>query len=564
MNIVSWQGVKQLAVSEQTSKLEEYWVDEPYAKIVIVQNPGGSISYYVNEQSLSPEEQKIFLKARDFLEKELDPKKITRREDLRSAVLDGMDLIAKKYHKHFMLSSEGWRKIRYYLTRNLLGFGPINPLMQDPNIEDISCNGVERRLYVWHRKYDSIPTNIVFIDKDALDSIIIILSHKAEKHISSAFPIVDGMLYGKDRLAATFREEVSPKGSTFTIRKFRTEPFSIIDLVKAGALSPEIAGYFWTMLENRMSVIVIGGTAAGKTTLLNALACLMKPGLKIVTVEETPELNLPHENWVQLVSRSSYGMTGSRVGEVSLFDLVKTSLRYRPDYLLVGEIRGEEAYVLFQALATGHGGMSTLHAENIEYAVKRLTSKPMEIAETYIPLMNIVCLNQRVFVPSTQRYERRLRNVWEVVSPQEFIPVAEWNPTTDQITTDLSASPLTDALATKLATSKRLLMSDIAEKTRIINSLLDRGVRSISEVAQTVQEYYSAKNGGPRVETDKSMEAGTIAGIMSALAASGGTITLTELKQKLKVSESAVESVLSKLERYGAVMVQNDTVTLLG
>lgn len=564
MTIVSWQGVKQLAVSEQTSKLEEYWVDEPYAKIVIVQNPGGSISYYVSEQSLSPEEQKIFLKARDFLEKELDPKKITRREDLRSAVLDGMDLIAKKYHKHFMLSSEGWSKIRYYLTRNLLGFGPINPLMQDPNIEDISCNGVERRLYVWHRKYDSIPTNIVFIDKDALDSIIIILSHKAEKHISSAFPIVDGMLHGKDRLAATFREEVSPKGSTFTIRKFRTEPFSIIDLVKAGALSPEIAGYFWTMLENRMSVIVIGGTAAGKTTLLNALACLMKPGLKIVTVEETPELNLPHENWVQLVSRSSYGMTGSRVGEVSLFDLVKTSLRYRPDYLLVGEIRGEEAYVLFQALATGHGGMSTLHAENIEYAVKRLTSKPMEIAETYIPLMNIVCLNQRVFVPSTQRYERRLRNVWEVVSPQEFISVAEWNPTTDQIMTDLSASPLTDALATKLATSKRLLMSDIAEKTRIINSLLDRGVRSIPEVAQTVQEYYSAKNGGPRVETDKSMEAGTIAGIMSALAASGGTITLTELKQKLNVSESAVESVLSKLERYGAVMVQNDTVTLLG
>ena len=257
-------------------------------------------------------------------------------------------------------------------------------------------------MYVWHRKYESMPTNLIFTNETMLDNLIVKLTHMANKHISTAFPLLDAMLPGKDRLAATFKREVSPKGGSFSIRRFREEPFSVVDLVDMGTLNEEIAAYFWLLIENRMTIAVIGGTGAGKTSTLNALASLVKPSMKIVTVEEIPELNLPHENWVQLVARESYGLGVMKTGEVSLFDLVKTSLRYRPDYIVVGEIRGEEAFVLFQALATGHGGLTTLHADSLDYTVKSLTSPPMNVAEPYIPLINVAALVERVQLPNSK------------------------------------------------------------------------------------------------------------------------------------------------------------------
>lgn len=484
-------GVEYLPLPPLANIVEEYWINEPFAKVMIVKEPYGAFAYYVCEEPLSSAEERGYQKIKEFLEKELNPKEVFTVEDVKSIVIENIERIFAKYGKKICPSSRSQEKIRYFLIRDLLGFGAIDVLMRDPEIEDISCNGINKRVYVWHRRYESTPTNIVFREKEALDSLIIILSHKAGKHISSAHPIIDGMLYGRDRIAGTFREEISPKGSSFTIRRFKTEPFSIVDLIKLGYLSPQLAGYFWEMLEKRMSLIVIGGTATGKTTFLNAIACLIKPGLKIVTVEETPELNLPHENWVQLVSRSGFGIGDFRVGEISLFDLVKISLRYRPDYLIVGEIRGEEAYVLFQALATGHGALSTLHAENIDYMIKRLTSRPMNIDKAHIPLMNIVCLSQRVYVPSKQRVERRLRNVWEITPDNELIPIASWQPNEDVIHANLEESYLLNMLSHKHAVTKVSLIESIYEKANIIENLVKRNIRSIPHIALAIQSYYA-------------------------------------------------------------------------
>jgi flagellar protein FlaI len=479
--------------------IEEYWVNKPYAKVVIAKTSGASeYTYFVDEIKLNDIERKTYEKIREILEKELDPRKIGSEEDIRKAIIDFAERIYNKYKKAFKgIDDTSWNKIVYYLERDMLGFGPLNVIMHDYEIEDISCDGIGRPIFVWHRKYESIATNITFIKREELDSYIINLTHKAGKHISSAFPIVDAMLYGKHRLAATFREEVSPKGSTFTIRKFREEPFSIIDLIDNRTISPEIAAYFWLLLEYRNSIIVIGGTGSGKTTLLNALACLIKPGLKFVTVEETAELNFPHENWVQFISRESYGISGLKTGEISLYELVKTSLRYRPDYLIVGEIRGEEAFVLFQALATGHGGMSTLHAESLEYAIKRLTSKPMNVAEVYIPLMNCVALVERVSIPSHEekelRFVRKVRNIWEIKSFNEYIKICEWDPVNDEFIYNFEKSYLFDKISLKTGKSKRELLEELYLRSEIINWMYDKNIRLVSEVANIIKRFYFNK-----------------------------------------------------------------------
>ena len=332
--------------------IETYYVYEPFAKVNIVSIPekGGMLGYYVEEFTLTRDEQEILEKLVDILTEELEPAESI--EDLKSYVAREVIRLANKYRSVFKLTGSRRAKILYYVERNLLGYGPIDPLMRDPNIEDISCDGAGKPIYVWHKKYESLPTNIIFNTNDHLNDFIMRLAHMAGKHVSIAFPVLDAMLPEKHRLAATFGTEVSPRGPTFTIRKFREKPLSPTELIKSGVVNELFAAYIWYMVEKRRTFMIAGGTGAGKTTLLNAFSLFIRPGMKIVTVEDTPELNLPHENWVQLSTRVSYALMGQTSGEITLYDLIKVSLRYRPDYIIVGEVRGEEAFVLFQAMAS--------------------------------------------------------------------------------------------------------------------------------------------------------------------------------------------------------------------
>ena len=254
-----------------------------------------------------------------------------------------------------------------------------------------------------------------------------------------------------------------------------------------------MAAYFWTCLENRSSVVVLGGTAAGKTTALNALACLIRPGSKIVTIEETAELNLPHENWVSLIARRSYGLGESLSGEVTLFDLVKTAMRHRPDVLVVGEVRGKEAYVLFQALATGHGGMCTLHADSIGSAVKRLTSRPMDISEAYIPLMNIVASIQRVHLPEAGELKayRRVLSVDEVADYEDYKNTFKWMPAKDNFKAVPEKGVILPALSERMGIDMADLMEEIERRKNVLQWMRERKIRSYNEVAAIITEYYS-------------------------------------------------------------------------
>ena len=474
--------------------IEKYPLYEPFSHVVIIQNPKtGEHKYILDELQLDPLEKGVYDRILEILLAEIESPK-EEIADPRKFFAEEAKKIVDKYRISLgWLPDVSWYKILYHAERDLVGFGKIDPLMRDPNIEDVSCDGVMKPVYVWHRNYESIETNLQFPTDEVLDNTVVKLVHMAGKHVSTAFPIVDASLPGKHRLAVAYRREITPFGTAFTIRKFREDPYSIIDLINIGTFSEEMAAYFWMCLENRASIMVLGGTAAGKTTALNTLACLIKPGSKIITIEETAELNLPLENWVSLIARQSYGLGGSGVGEVSLFDLVKTSMRHRPDILVVGEVRGQEAYVLFQALATGHGGMCTMHAENLDSAVKRLTQKPMDISPAYIPLMNIVLSIQRVHLTKNneKRAYRRVITVNEVEDYEKYQVPCKWSPAKDVHIMDFDKSALLSSVAERQGVTKEELIEEIGRRRDVLHWMRERNIRSYKDVAAIVAEYYA-------------------------------------------------------------------------
>jgi len=474
--------------------VDGYSLYEPFVHVIIAQNPStGEFKYVLDELQLDALERGIYNQILEILLAEIkSPKEeITNPREF-------FDKEAKKIIDKYRISlgwlpDVSWAKILYHAERDLVGYGQIDPLMRDQNIEDISCDGVKKPVYIWHRKYENLETNLFFEEDEELDNTVVKLVHMAGKHVSTAFPIVDASLPGKDRLAVCYRREVTPFGTAFTIRKFREDPYSIIDLINLGTLSEEMAAYFWLCLENRASIMILGGTASGKTTTLNAIACLIKPGSKLITIEETAELNIPQENWISLIARRSYGLGENLGGEVSLFDLVKTSMRHRPDVLIVGEIRGNEAYVLFQALATGHGGMCTMHATDIDAAVKRLTSKPMDIAPAYVPLMNVVASVQRVHLETTgeMRAYRRIVSVDEIADYEDYRNVFKWKPATDSFDASIKKGKMLSSVSENIGKSEKEIIEELQRRQNVLHWMRKRNIRSYKDVASVIAEYYA-------------------------------------------------------------------------
>ncbi len=488
-------GVETQEVKPSYQILAEYYAQEPHSKIKILSSPdlGEGLHYFVEEAQLSPEQYKTYETIVRILSKEFQSP-TEEHIDPKEYVFEQAEVIAEKYHRSLgRFTMEQWDQVFYYVVRDLIGYGPLQAIMEDPNIEDISCNGIDVPVFVWHRRYESIPTNLAFTSEQTLNDFLVKLAHRSSKHISSAQPLLDAMLPEKHRLAATFMKEVSMKGSTFCIRKFRAEPYSVVDLIKIGTLSERIAAYFWLILEHKKSFMIVGGTGAGKTSMLNALLSLMSQNEKIVTVEEVPELSPPVANWTQLQSRESFNFGSGPSGTISLFDLIKVSLRYRPDYVIVGEVRGEEAYVLFQALATGHGGLCTMHADSIDRVVKRLTSPPMNVSDVYIPLMNVAMYIQRVELPSQKEginFGRRVRTVSEIAEYDNYIEVARWDPRKDVFTTWFKDSFILQQISSSSGISMEELLEELDKREQYIHEIVESGVRDQREVAERMLLYY--------------------------------------------------------------------------
>jgi flagellar protein FlaI len=389
-------------------------------------------------------------------------------------------------------------KYLYYLSRDFIKLGKIEPLMRDKLIEDISCDGADIPIYVWYRDYESIPTNIVFKGNEELDTFVSKLAYMAGKHVSLADPIVDATLENGSRLHLTYGKEITQKGSTFTIRKFRTDPLTIVDLIKSNTMSSAVAAYLWYVIEKKLALVVAGGTASGKTTSLNALSMFIEPGLKVISVEDTPELNLPHENWIQSVTRGVGTAT-----EITMFDLLKASLRQRPDVIIVGEVRGEEAFTMMQSIATGHGGLGTIHADSVEAVINRFTSEPMNIPKNLLG-STLDCVAMQLKIRLADKSVRRMTHVQEVVgydprSDQIILNDAfKWDPVTDKFVYS-GRSRLFDKIAQRFGTKPEEIRREIDGRKVFLDWLVAKNIRSYDDVSKEIREFY----GGPYAVINK-------------------------------------------------------------
>jgi flagellar protein FlaI len=362
---------------------------------------------------------------------ELDPP--TKRRELRKMIDDmftGWELSPSPTTKGRLL---------YHLERDFVGYGIVDVPMTDSEVEDISCDGVGIPLYIYHRKYGSIRSNLKFTSSDLVDKYVIWLAQRSGKHISVASPLLDATVPDGSRLQATLGKHVTKRGSSFTIRRFRDNPFTPVDLLNFKTMSSEMMAYLWIAIENGQSMMVCGGTASGKTTTLNATLLFIPPQMKIVSIEDTRELNLPHENWVPSLTRAGFGAknvtSGKAPGEIDMFDLLATALRQRPQYLMVGEVRGAEAFIVFQAMATGKTCYTTFHAESVSAMVHRMENPPISLPRSLVSALNLVLLQRQVKVGT--KMTRRVQSLTEIVGldpeTNELITnsVYSWNPSDD-------------------------------------------------------------------------------------------------------------------------------------
>ena len=388
---------------------------------------------------------------------------------------------------------EVFLKLMYYIYRDFVGLNRIEALMNDYHIEDIECNGSNLELYIVHRKYRNLKTNITFKSNDELTSFVEKLSQKCGKYISYASPILDGRLPDKSRVNATYTQDISSRGPTFTIRKFTSEPWSPIKLIDVKTASPELLAYLWMLIEYESNIVVIGGTGSGKTSFLNSIAFFIPPQSRIVSIEDTHELNLLHTNWLPSVSREATGVgTEGKFGEVSLFTLLKASFRQRPDYVIVGEIRGQEAFVLFQGAASGHPTMCTMHAEDVETMIRRLETPPISLPPSLVETLDAVCVMTQTKVNGKE--VRRLKSVTEVLKVGQKLGTVEknvpfiWDPKTDKFFFK-KQSALFQKLQKEFGMDEQTIQKEFQRRTNLLWTLYKKGISGYSEVQKIISAY---------------------------------------------------------------------------
>jgi len=475
-------------------ELDFYPVHEPFSYIKILKDFTSLDKYYkVIEPQLSDEEikklhaiQNILINSIDIMVEEIEPTKLEGylREHI-DRIIEDNQLTADDVFK---------TKILYYIKRDFLNYGRIDPLMRDPNIEDISCDGSSIPIFLYHRNFGSLKSNVQFIDEVELSAFVVKLAQKCGKNISVAEPMLDATMPDGSRIQMTLSKTVTTKGSTFTIRKFRADPITATDLIKYKTMSPQMVAFLWLAVENGINALIAGGTASGKTSALNALSLFIPRESKIVSIEETREINLPHPNWIPGAVRSGFGevVNDKFAGEIDLYDLMKAALRQRPEYIIVGEIRGKEAYVLFQAMATGHTTYSTVHADSTESLIHRLEGKPIEIPRVMLQSLDLVILQSSVLIED--KNVRRCKQIVEIVDidpmTKEILTneVFRWNPVDDTFFFS-GKSYVLERIRSQYDMSREDMLEELKRRVEILDWMKRKNIRVFKDVARIVAYY---------------------------------------------------------------------------
>lgn len=451
--------------------VEEYWLEVPFAKVKILTN-GSEYFYALLEPELSEDEKNAL---KDLKERVLERVQLYVSDDDRAALFKAFkDVIYSEFKE---VSLDTVAKLWYFLERDCFYAGPVTPLLKDMHIEDISCSGYDKPIFVYHNLYESIPTNVV-MNEEELDNFVLAVAQRRGVEISVANPIADTTLYDGSRINLTFRKEVTDHGSTFTIRKVKNVPITPVDLIRWNAFSAEEMAFLWLCLESNGSMLFVGGTAAGKTTAMNATALFIPIHSKVVTIEDTREVMLPHKNWIPSVATD----------RIDMFALLRAALRQRPEYIIVGEVRGEEVEIMFQAMTLGHTCLSTVHGSSAEGVLDRLMSPPYSVPEALVQNLDLVVVVGRYKIGD--RIVRRCSGIWMVKENVEVVPIFQWDGTKDVHRKKDTLSMLY-ALSVRTGRAVHDLERELEWRTKLLRNLAERGV----DYKGFLDEIHHAKSG---------------------------------------------------------------------
>ena len=482
-------GVDRHIVEERTlegRRIGRYWLNPPFSYAVITEDDEQNQQFYhAVEPGLDRFESDLLETLYDdvripllYTDREGPPEEVLRTELRGRLERYGVDI-----------DKAGFYRLYYYLYREFQRFGKLDPLMYDPYIEDISCDGYGIPLYVYHEKYQDLETNVSF-DEDELDSYVVRMAQQAGRHISVGKPIVETTLQDGSRAELALGEEVTPHGSAFTVRKYSEEPFTPIDLIDFGTYSLDQMAYLWMAIEHNKNIVFAGGTASGKTTSLNAISMFIPPRSKLITIEDTRELALYHDNWLSCVTRERL----DKAANVTMYDLLRSALRHRPEYIIVGEVRGEEAITLFQAMNTGHTTMSTMHADSVQTVINRLENEPINVPRSMVQSLDVLCV-QTLSRLGNQRV-RRAETIAEIESVDQrtgeldYTGAYRWDSSTDSFKE--GTKTLMDEIRDERGWSKSELLRELKRRRTFLEFLYDREITQYQQFTTMVNRYYMA------------------------------------------------------------------------
>lgn len=477
-------------LAPEEREVERYWLAEPFSMALLVEDAEPSLRYRVVEPRLTGLEEALLAtlnaRLRDVLL--LEP----RADGSEAAILLERLLGLLRMYR-FRTDRRSAYKLGYYFVRNYLGLGRVEPLMRDPHVEDVSCNGPGMPLFVAHSRHQSVRTDVAF-DEAELNAFTMKLAQRGGKLLSLAQPIADASLPDGSRVQACFGREITSRGSAFTVRKFREDPLTCVDLVRTGAHSADTMAVLWLAVEMRRSLLVMGATASGKTTTLNCVGQFVPPTAKVVSIEDTRELTLQHENWLAALTREAF--SGGREESVGMFDLLRAALRQRPDYIVVGEIRGAEGLTLFQAMSTGHTCFSTMHAGSVENAVYRLENPPIGVPRVMLSGLDFFLLQGQVDLRGQPA--RRMLSLTEVngLDPQtrnlRVHEVWRWDPAHDRHEA-VGTSEVLERARGRMGWTRTRLDEELTMRRRVLERLAHDGERHYGRVSQAIRAFYAQR-----------------------------------------------------------------------
>jgi flagellar protein FlaI len=384
--------------------------------------------------------------------------------------------------------------LKYVIVRDKIGMGVLEPMIQDPHIEDISCSGIGS-LFVEHKVFKGLKSTVTFENFEELDEFVLRLSEKVGRPVTFRNPIVDASLPDGSRINIVYGGDVSKRGSNFTIRKFASTPMSALDLVEVKGIDYTLAAYLSLMVGEGCNLFVSGETASGKTTLLNAFSIFIPAHAKIVSIEDTPELQVPHPNWTREVVR---GSMSEETSSVTMFNLLKAALRQRPNCIIIGEIRGEEGAVAFQAMQTGHAVMATFHASTVEKLIQRMTGNPINVPKVYIDNLNVVVVCAAVRLPSG-KMGRRVTSVNELIGYDNaadafsFVEVFRWSSHEDKLefVGNMNSYLLEERIAPRRGIAprdKRLIYQELERRAALLKKLHESGMTNFYDLYKVLSK----------------------------------------------------------------------------